>query len=40
MTDCSLCSSAALCTKCSTKFLDSDGKGCIDACNLDTNGFL
>ena len=40
MTDCNTCSSATQCTKCFNKFLDSDGKGCIDACSSDTNGFL
>ena len=37
MSDCNLCSSASICSKCATKFLDDDGKGCIDACSSSTS---
>ena len=37
MTDCNLCASSSQCTKCSTLFLDSDGKGCINSCSSTTH---
>ena len=42
MTDCILCTSANICTKCkNNKFLDSEKKGCLTDCvNEDTNSFI
>ena len=36
MTNCIECSTFALCSKCSTLFLDSDNKGCVNDCSSST----